>query len=504
MSAMSTLAKRTILRTILFGLAPMLNVLSAMYPALRAMLRRHNAIAQIQLKDGSIGRHFIVRGGRVRAVSGLHPKPDVVMMFKDVDTALTMMQPKQDMGEIVHAAKNFKVQIGGPDPLSVWWMQTLAFMMKAGLKVGTPQRDGSVRYTNLTNGGPLFVYVRNGRILRVTPIDFDAKDAPSWTIQARGRQFTPRRQGVVAPHALAVKSTTYSDRRLLYPMKRVDFDPNGARNPHNRGISKYERISWDEALTIVANEIRRQKRTYGAGIDLHPDVLASPVGKYRLLPQRTDSLRQSDRLYSHGRESGQLGGLVLGCHASLGHSQRVGVAGNYGTVEDCLQNAEQIVFWSSDPESTNGAYAGFESTQRRMWAQVSSVFEFIHIDPHYNPTAQLLGGRWIPIRPATDAALAIAIMYVWIKENLYDADYVRTRTTGFDEWRAYVMGESDGVPKTPEWQEPETGVPAKDVRALARLWAKKKTLPGLRHDRYRVRRRRARRDRVSSGRVAWS
>ena len=64
MSAMSNAIKRTILRTILFGLAPMLNVFSAMYPALRAMLRRHNAIAQIQLKDGSIGRHFIVSGGK--------------------------------------------------------------------------------------------------------------------------------------------------------------------------------------------------------------------------------------------------------------------------------------------------------------------------------------------------------------------------------------------------------------------------------------------------------
>jgi hypothetical protein len=265
MKAIINAAKRAILRVILFALAPGLTVLSLIYPALRAMLRRHDAITQIQLKDGSIGRHFIVRGGRVRAVSGLHPKPDVVMMFKNVDTALMMMKPNPDMGEVVHAAKNFMVQVGGSDPLVVWWMQTLNFMLKAGLKFGTPQRDGTIRYTNLTNGGPLFVYVRDGRIVRVTPIDLDAKDAPSWTIKARGREFTPRRQAVVAPHALAVKSTTYSERRLLYPMKRVDFDPNGERNPQNRGISKYERISWDEALTIVANEIRRQKRKYGLG-----------------------------------------------------------------------------------------------------------------------------------------------------------------------------------------------------------------------------------------------
>ena len=46
-------------------------------------------------------------------------------------------------------------------------------------------------------------------------------------------------------------------------MKRVDFDPNGERNPQNRGISGYERISWDEALDIVAGEIKRVKRDHG-------------------------------------------------------------------------------------------------------------------------------------------------------------------------------------------------------------------------------------------------
>jgi molybdopterin guanine dinucleotide-containing S/N-oxide reductase-like protein len=474
MRAMITAVKRTILRTMLFGVAPMLSVLAALYPALRAMLRRHNAIAQIQLKDGSIGRHFIVRNGRVRSKSGLHPKPDVVMMFKDVGTALTMMKPEPDMGEVVHAAKNFMVQVAGSDPLVVWWMQTLNFMLKAGLKFGTPQRDGTIRYTNLTNGGPLFIYVRDGRIVRVTPIDLDAKDAPSWTIQARGREFTPRRQAVVAPHALAVKSTTYSERRVLYPMKRVDFDPNGARNPQNRGISKYERISWDEALTIVANEIRRQKRTYGLGsifIPFSSHHQWGNIGYYLSALTRFGNLIGFTRMAANP-DSWE--GWYWGAMHHWGHSQRVGVAGNYGTVEDCLQHAEQIVFWSSDPESTFGAYSGMESSQRRMWARELGI-EFVHIDPHYNSTAQLFGGRWIPIRPQTDAALAIAIMYVWIKEGLYDAEYVRTRTTGFDEWRAYVMGETDGVPKTPEWQEPETGVPAKDVRALARLWAKKKT-----------------------------
>ncbi len=153
---------------------------------------------------------------------------------------------------------------------------------------------------------------------------------------------------------------------------------------------------------------------------------------------------------------------------------RLGNATGYGTLEDCLRECEMIVYWSSDPESQCSAYGGQEATQRRLWAGELGI-KSVHINPHYCPTARFVGGKWLPIRPGTDNALAIAIMYVWIAEGLYDGEYVASRTTGFDEWRAYVLGESDGVPKTPEWQEPETGIAARDVRALAREWAAKKT-----------------------------
>jgi len=133
-----------------------------------------------------------------------------------------------------------------------------------------------------------------------------------------------------------------------------------------------------------------------------------------------------------------------------------------------------MVFWSSDPESTNGAYKAFEGSQRRLWAKQLGV-EFVHIDPFANPTLELLGGRWIPIKPTSDPALAQAIMHVWVTEDLYDAEYVALRTTGFEEWRDHLLGHDDGVPKSPEWQQEETGVPAHVVRALARRWAAKKT-----------------------------
>src|SRR5512139_373492 len=101
--------------------------------------------------------------------------------------------------------------------------------------------------TTCTNGGPLF----------------DDADAPSWSIAARGRTFSPPRKTTNSPYTVAYRSLVYSPKRILTPLRRVDFDPAGApgsrgpggRNIQNRGVSGYEPISWDEALDVVAAEI---------------------------------------------------------------------------------------------------------------------------------------------------------------------------------------------------------------------------------------------------------
>ena len=465
--------KRLILRTILFALTPMLRN-AAKKPVLAREMARFNCVVQIKLMDKSIARYYLFERGRVSGRAGLHSAPDVMIAFKDIETALTFLNPDPNMAEVVHCAKNFKVVMTGRCELQVWFSQLVNKVNNARLQMGVPQPDGTVRLTTVTNGGPLFVYVRDGRIVRVTPIDFDKSDAPSWTIKARGKTFTPWRRGTVAPHAMAIKSVVYSDKRILYPMKRVDFDPDGARNPQNRGVSGYERISWDEALDIVAKEIIRQKRVHGPGsvfIPMSSHHQWGNVGYYLSALMRFGNLIGFTRMAANP-DSWE--GWYWGAQHHYGNSMRVGIAGNYGTVEDCLKETDLIVFWSSDPESTNGAYMGFEGTQRRLWAKQLGI-EFVHIDPHFNATAQLLGGKWFPIRPTTDSALALAIMYVWVQEGTYDKDYVARCTTGFDEWRDYLIGASDGAPKTPEWQEAETGLPAKDVRALARKWANRKT-----------------------------
>ncbi len=234
------------------------------------------------------------------------------------------------------------------------------------------------------------------------------------------------------------------------------------------------RIGWDEALDIVAGEIRRMKREHGPGAIAIQQPAHHQWGN---IGYWLSALLRFGNLIGYTRVAFSpisWEGWYWGAMHHYGNNMRLGIPGFYGTVEDCLKEAEQIVFWSSDPESTGGLYAAFEGAQRRLWAKELGI-EFVHIDPVLNHTAQLLGGKWIPIRPGTDAALANAIMHEWIVDGSYDKDYVARRTTGFDEWRDYLLGKTDGVPKTPEWQEAETGVPAKDARSLAQLWGSRKT-----------------------------
>jgi trimethylamine-N-oxide reductase (cytochrome c) len=124
------------------------------------------------------------------------------------------------------------------------------------------------------------VDVKNGKIIRIRPLHFDSKYKPEefkpWKIEARGQVFKPTMKTLLPPFSLAYKNRVYSPNRTMYPLKRVDWNPDGERNPQNRGKSRYVRISWDEATDIVASELRRIQKKYGTTA-----VLARPMDTER-------------------------------------------------------------------------------------------------------------------------------------------------------------------------------------------------------------------------------
>ena len=106
----------------------------------------------------------------------------------------------------------------------------------------------------------------------------------------------------------------------------------------------------------------------------------------------------------------------------------------------------------------------------QIWA-LSSVY----VCPDLNYGAAVHADKWIPVLPNTDAALHLAVAYVWITENSYDKVYIATHAYGFDKFEDYVLGKEDGIPKTPRWASEKCGVPVWTIKALAREWAAKAT-----------------------------
>ncbi|MFW2366678.1 MAG: molybdopterin-dependent oxidoreductase, partial [Desulforhopalus sp.] len=261
--------EKTQFSVLLFGLDKSIRMAASKYPAYREKLGEMDVIAQFKLRDNSQGRIFTFANGRLSSKTGIHPDPDVVISFEDAATAVRLFKPGRSMLDFISAAKAFQVETLGSDEHVCWISEIMNSLFHLNVDYGIDAGNGVKRYTNTTNGGPVFVYVKDDKIIRITPIDFEEEDADPWVVNARGKKFSPPKKATASPYALAWKSMIYSPDRLRYPMKRVDFDPDGERNPQNRGISGYERISWDEALDLVTSEIKRAKQKHGPGAILN-------------------------------------------------------------------------------------------------------------------------------------------------------------------------------------------------------------------------------------------
>jgi molybdopterin guanine dinucleotide-containing S/N-oxide reductase-like protein len=143
-------------------------------------------------------------------------------------------------------------------------------------------------------------------------------------------------------------------------------------------------------------------------------------------------------------------------------------------VKDITDNCDMLLMWGGDTEATPWGFTGqFASRLCYFWSEAG--IKQVYICPDLNYAAGIHADKWIPILPNTDAALQLAIAYVWIKEGTYDKEYVATHTVGFDKIEDYVLGKEDGEPKTPEWASKKCGVPEWTIKALAREFAARTT-----------------------------
>ena len=292
----------------------------------------------------------------------------------------------------------------------------------------------------------IHAHVRDGKIEKLTTDSREAAgDCVPLTACVRGMNY---------------HKTFLGRDRLRYPMKRVG----------QRGEGKFERITWEEATDTIAREWVRIRDTYGVGsryVNYATGISAMISGGG--LAKR---LWKLDGGYLDYYNSYSTACITQSTNLMYGTAE----TGN--NLADWL-NSNLIILWGHNPVETK-----FDcETMYYLRKARDKGIPIIVVDPRRNDTALALGAEWVPLKPATDAALMDAMAYVIVEQGLQGQDFLDRCCVGFDKahmpagvdpsecYLSYLTGEKDGIPKTPEWAAPITGVSAEAIRSLAIRYA---------------------------------
>ena len=238
----------------------------------------------------------------------------------------------------------------------------------------------------------------------------------------------------------AAMHTVYSPTRLLYPMKRTG----------EKGEGKFEQITWDQALDEIAAKLKEQKEQYGAE-------------SYGVLSPQYYAV-----LGSLGRRFLNVHGSPNYLHSAICNSQRmfsrlVTIGGPvHGKATDTapgqLGKTKLLIVWGFNSENSaiNQGNPNGRLNAKENGMQIVDI----------RPMQEGLGAHadyWLPVRPGTDGALALAFLNIIIGEDLYDHDFVENWTNGFDELAEHVKQ------YTPAWAAEITGLPEEQIVEVGRL-----------------------------------
>ncbi|CAN4265767.1 BisC Anaerobic dehydrogenases, typically selenocysteine-containing [Methylophilaceae bacterium] len=256
-------------------------------------------------------------------------------------------------------------------------------------------------------------------------------------IAVKGNADHPMTRG-----GLCVKLNDYEKRhyhpdRLLYPMKRVG----------PKGTKQFERISWDEALDIIVDKWQAIIKEHG------PQAIMpnSYLGNQGLV----HGLNGGDAFFA------RLGATVTErtfCGEGSCTAWLLTVGPTAGVDPESFIHSKFIIIWACNSVSTNLHHWHIIKEAQKNGAKV------VVIDAYVSKTAKEADWHVCP-KPGTDGALAMAMMNVIIGEGLVDKDYVDNYTVGYAELAEKALT------RTPEWAEAITGIPADDIRKLAREYA---------------------------------
>ncbi|WP_138751255.1 molybdopterin-containing oxidoreductase family protein [Paenibacillus sinopodophylli] len=282
----------------------------------------------------------------------------------------------------------------------------------------------------------------NGVVRSVCPFDCPDTCGLSVTfeegkiVKINGDVDHPVTRGAICNKVRHLHERVYHPERLLYPMRRI-----GAK-----GSLAFEQITWEEAYNEIAQRMRSIIQKEGAQAILP----YSFYGNMGVL-----NAEGMDRRFFNRLGASQLDRTICNAAGSTGYGYTMG--GSIGIDPEDTVHTKLFLIWGCNLVSTNMHQTMLATEARKNGATI------IHIDVHRNRTSAW-ADQFIHLRPGTDAALALGMMHVIIRDGLANQHFLDQHTLGFDELAA------EAERYTPDYVADITGVPAAEIEELARLY----------------------------------
>ncbi len=273
-----------------------------------------------------------------------------------------------------------------------------------------------------------------------------------------------------------IPGSTNHPARVRRPAVRAGWLEHGPGATTGRGIDPFVEVSWDEAIQLAAHELQRIVTTHGAESIYGGSYGWASAGRFHHAQSQLKRFLNLLGGFTYGVNSYSLGASgVMMPHILGSNTNPFQFATNWRQV---VEEAELVVCFGGLPLKNTfvspGGVSRHETRQHLVDAAANGV-EFISFSP-LRDDLDTVEAEWIPTSPGSDVAIMLGLAHVLATQGFVDRAFIERFTAGYDTFERYLLGETDGVAKSPVWAEERSGVPADRIEQLARHMAVRRTL----------------------------
>ncbi|GLZ13364.1 biotin sulfoxide reductase [Actinomadura sp. NBRC 104425] len=264
--------------------------------------------------------------------------------------------------------------------------------------------------------------------------------------------------------------------RVAAPAVRRGWLERGPGPSAGRGREPFVEVSWERALDLVAGELERVRRGHGNEAIFGGSYGWASAGRFHHAQSQLHRFLNTIGGYTASRGSYSLGASLVVLPHLVGDADAVLRRGSsWPTI---LEHTRLLVAFGGLPAKNVGVTPGGvtrHTTAAALAALIPAGVEIALVSPLRDDAPA--GARWYPVRPGTDVALMLGLAHTLLAEDRHDRAFLDRYCAGFDEFAAYLRGASgDGTAKDADWAAAICGIPAGDIRDLARRMAATRTL----------------------------